>query len=135
MALSLTNFSAWQKESDRLREVREWLAHIGKKGRSTSRSVDILQISPAHCTAPKFTVAGQYVEAGNNYWESPGAFNEAMKSVILRRFKDLSTEAVKMLDEQLAAALIKAEGEVEAIQAEITEAKEIALRVLPDAAE
>lgn len=119
MTLNFANFSAWQNETARLAEARTWLAHNGKQGRGS----DILRLSPAHCSAPQFTFAGQYSEGGKNYWESPKEFNQAMQTVILRRFSELAEEAIGLLEKQTAASLVKAEGEVASVQAAIAEAK------------
>ena len=121
--MNLSNFQAWQARRAKLSEVRQWLAHIGKTGRSTRQHTYVLNISPAHCGAPSFTVAGQYTEGGTNYWESPKPFNEAMKTVILARFTELSNEAVTLLERQTDEALIKAEGEIADIQTAINAAK------------
>lgn len=126
MTLSLTKFSAWQECDRGLSEVREWLAHIGKTGRSTRDHTDIIRMSPAHCKSPAFTLAGQYRESGQNYWESPKQFNEAMKEVLLGRFKELANEAVALLEKEAAVALVNAENEIQAVQSEITAARAIA---------
>lgn len=129
MALSLQNFTAWQKECAKLEDVRTWLAHIGATGRSTRDHTDILRISPAHCANPNFTLAGQYYEGGPNYWPSPVPFNEAMGRVILRRFAELSAEAIIDLERQTAEYLVKAGAEIEAVQVEIADAKSLSARV------
>lgn len=126
MTLSLTKFAAWQECAGNLREVREWLAHIGKTGRSTRDHTDIIRMSPAHCKCPAFTLAGQYRESGQNYWESPKQFNAAIQQVILNHFKELAGEAVALLEKQAAEALVAAESEIQAVQAEITEARIVA---------
>ena len=119
MALYLSNFTAWQKESDKIGRSKNWLAHIGKSGRCG----DVLHLSPAHCTAPKFVIAGQYTEGGTNYWNSPEEFNLAMQDAIMARFPELAAAAVAVLERKAADALIKAEVEVAAIQDAITDAK------------
>lgn len=123
MTLSFSKFEAWQKESSKAREVLQWLNHIGQTGRSTRSSADVLNLSPGHCKAPQFTIAGQYTEGGNNYWESPDAFNDAMQAVILSRFKELSGEAVALIEKRVAEALVSAADEVAAVQAAVTDAK------------
>lgn len=120
----MAKFTEWQKKSAELRLVQEWLAHIGRHGRES----DVLRISPAHCRSPAFTIAGQYSTGGKNYWESPDQFNEAMKAVILKRFKELAEEAVSALEGEAATTLVAAECEVKTIQLAIDEAKRPALQ-------
>lgn len=129
MTLSFTKFAAWQERADDLRHLREWLAHIGKAGRSTRDHTDIIRMSPAHCKCPVFTLAGQYRESGQNYWESPKQFNEAMQAVILGRFKELADEALALLEKQSAAALVEAGDEIQAVQREIANAEKLSARI------
>ena len=121
--LSLSNFAAWSERNDKLLRAREWLARIGKTGRSTRDATDILHISPAHCRAPQFSIAGQYTTGGQNYWDSPGAFNDAIQTVILDHFTELAAEAMAFLQRQTDDALVKAESEIQAIQSAIMNAK------------
>ena len=124
--MSLNRFTAWQDKSQKLAKVKEWLAHIGKTGRSTRDHTYILRLSSAHCAAPKFSIAGQYHEGGQNYWDSPKEFNEAMLEVVLSHFKEMADEAVRMLERRAAQALVEAEGEISAVQAAIDDAKKAA---------
>jgi len=121
MPLSLSNFAAWQQKCAELANVRQWLDHIGKRGRES----DILNLSPGHCSPPKFTLSGQYTTGGQNYWESPNTFDVAMKAVIIRRFKELSEEAVALIEKEVAAYLVAAESEMDAVQTALTEAKSL----------
>ena len=123
MTISFEKFAVWQKEEAKLRDARQWLAHIGKTGRSTRNHVDILRISPAHCKPAKFTVAGQYTEGGNNYWESPDAFNDALMVIILQQFDGLSAAALVLLEKKVAEALVSAEDEAASVQEAIKAAK------------
>lgn len=117
MTLAFTHFAKWQKHTELLNQARTWLAHIGKHGRGS----DILQISPSHCKGLQFTIAGQYTEGGTNYWESPGAFNDAMKDVILASFTQLAKDAILLMEKRTDAALLNAKNEVAAVQNAITQ--------------
>ena len=123
MTLSFKRFQEWQKEAAILDGVRGWLSHIGATGRSFRGHTDILSLSPDHCKAPSFTVAGQYTEGGTNYWDSPTAFNDAMKVVILRRFKELSAEALGLIEAGASEMLIAAKGEIAEVQMAIDRAE------------
>jgi hypothetical protein len=120
MTLSVQRFAEWQKANRKIEEAREWMAHIGKQGRGT----DVLRISPAHCTAPKFSIAGQYTAGGQNYRESPSDFNVAIRDVVIRRFGELAAEAVALMEADARKKLIEAESEIAEIQSAISSAKE-----------
>jgi hypothetical protein len=121
--LNLANFHLWQERQRELQEVTKWLEHIGKTGRSTRDHTDILRLSPGHCKSPSFSVAGQYDEGGQNYWDSPKAFDNAIKTVILSRFESLANEALTLLKEKADAALVASKPEIAALQMAIDEAE------------
>lgn len=128
MTLSVSRFDEWKARSREERDAKEWLAHIGKHGRNND---DVLHISDAHCTSPKFTLAGQYTSGGQNYWESPKEFNSAIMAVIIERFSELSAEATQRMEVVSAQALIDAESQIADIHAAIQEAKAVTQRPTP----
>lgn len=126
MTLSVSRFDEWKARSREERDAKEWLAHIGRVGRKST-----LKLSPAHCKAPDFSVAGQYDTGGQNYWESPKAFNSAIMAVIIERFSELSAEATQRMEVVSAQALIDAESQIADIHAAIQEAKAVTQRPTP----
>lgn len=128
MTLSITKFAIWQEREAAISQARTWLNHIGNHGRGS----DILRISPAHCKAGNFTLAGQYTEGGKNYWESPTVFDQAMKDVVISRFPELAAEAIARLEQEAAMTLIEAETEISAINEAIQQAKTTMLRPTDD---
>ncbi|WP_303758383.1 hypothetical protein [Sphingobium yanoikuyae] len=114
MSLGIAKFTQFQKAQRDTAEAKEWLAHIGARGRGN----DTLQLSHAHCSM-KLTIAGQYTEGGKNYWESPACLNSALLSVIIRKRDELLAEAVELLKSRETSALIDAKSEIDAINAAI----------------
>lgn len=116
MAISLGKFAQFQKRQQETNEAVRWRAHIGAEGRHSTGGRERLALSPAHSSV-KLTVAGQYYDGGQNYWESPGALNDALRTVICRRQAELLDEAIAVLKAREAEALLEAKQEILAVNA------------------
>jgi hypothetical protein len=81
-----------------------------------------MDVSVGHCSL-KLVRAGQQYQGGQNYWESPGALNSMILSVILDRggFIDF---AIARLSERATKALADCEQETVDRLADIQKAKD-----------
>jgi len=79
-------------------------------------------LSLAHSSI-KLVRCGQSSAGAKNYHDSPGALNAALLEVIAARFDELVTQAVERLQANELKALIDCSAEIEAIQADIAQAK------------
>ncbi|MGO4316677.1 hypothetical protein [Agrobacterium sp. MCAB5] len=102
-------YTAYQTLKRDNAEVLTWLAHIGKKGRHT----DVLSLSVAHATV-KLVVAGQYSEGGQNYWDSPKAFNALLLKYVHDHFEEISAAIVSDMEAAEARAKAATKDELQA---------------------
>lgn len=92
-------YAEHQKIKNENASVRDWLGHIGKSGRGS----DTLHLSIAH-ESVKLCIAGQYTTGGENYRDSPAAFNALLLRYIHDNFAEIraSIEAVMSEREEKA---------------------------------
>lgn len=107
--VTLTAYNNYRAAAARRREAEKWMCHIGKHGHGS----DVLRISAVHSSI-KLTIAGQYTEGGQNYWDSPEVLNKALVGAILKHWDIISTAAVAALQGEENKALVAADAEVKA---------------------
>jgi len=105
-------FTAIKKQNT---DILDWLVHIGAKGRN-----ETLGLSVAHAKM-KLVVAGQYSTGGQNYWDSPDAFNNLLLEYVHTHFAEIRSSIEKTMALRLKEAraatrdeLLSALGEIEA---------------------
>lgn len=103
------NYAAYQATKRANDEIREWLAHIGKKGRER----DVLSLSPAHADI-KLVIAGQYSTGGENYRNSPRAFNALLLKYVHDHFEEIRAAIVADMEAAEASAKAATKSELQA---------------------
>ncbi|MBU6232491.1 hypothetical protein KGP36_07715 [Patescibacteria group bacterium] len=96
-------YDLWIEAQQRATEAKTWFDRIGKRAGYLN---DVFTLSKAHANKPKFVYCGQQSEGGQNYWESPQSFNEAMNEVIHAHFDELAKEAIERLELQSKEKLL-----------------------------
>lgn len=110
-------YTAYQTLKRDNAEVQAWLAHIGKKGRER----DVLSLSPAHADI-KLVIAGQYTTGGENYRNSPRAFNALLLKYIHDNFEEIRAAIVADMETAEANAKAATKGELQAALDELSAA-------------
>lgn len=87
-------YEAYRSKKRENDEIREWLSHIGAKGRGK----DVLSLSSAHANV-KLVIAGQYSDGGTNYRDSPKGFNALLMKYIHDNFEDIRAVIVAEMEQ------------------------------------
>jgi hypothetical protein len=114
----MTTFELWKKAQKELQEARSWVQLKGQRGYSN----DCFSLSPIHGQV-KMMLCGQHYSGGQNYWDSPEKFNEALREVMVEKFAELSAAVLDKLESKARIALIACQDEVAAMQDAIHAAK------------
>jgi len=88
-------YENYQKTKNGNATVREWLGHIGAQGRGS----DVLNLSIAHANV-KLVIAGQYTTSGDNYRDSPKAFNDLLLRYIHENFSAIKAVIEEVMVER-----------------------------------
>jgi hypothetical protein len=94
--MNIKSYDKWRKSVKNTREAREW----NDLPNGSRYQNDTFSISPTHSKAPVFVRCGQQHHAGQNYWNSPKEFNDAVMEYLIENFDTISSEAIKRLEQK-----------------------------------
>lgn len=124
----MREYDQWIEAQQNATEAKVWFERIGKRAGYEN---NVFTLSRAYATKPKFVYCGQQTQGGQNYWESPQSFNEAMNEVIHDHFDELAKEAIGRLESQAKKRLLAMNSLVDSLKEKIN--KEVEAEALAEA--
>lgn len=115
----MEKYNNYKKTQIEVLAAENWLS---LKDSCDSQTGKKFKISLPHSVF-KLTRCGQHNAGGNNYHESPEAFNKAMLVIIQNRYDELTQKALQFLRLKEKEALLALEEDIDNIKKEINEAK------------
>ena len=80
---------------------------------------DNFEISIAHCKPPMLTRAGQQNAGGQNYWETKGAFNQAILEYLVSTWDDHYPKVLEILNTKERERLKECQSYIDEMQSAI----------------
>ena len=106
----MEKFKVYEEKNTELKYAKGWVANKDKIDSQdhSHYSLSNIVFSADYC--------GQSHAGANNYHHSPKVFNEYMAKIIKKRFLELSSEAISLMEEDVKKALLESENELKSVQ-------------------
>jgi hypothetical protein len=119
----MESYKTWQQARQNLSRAREWIKLLGDKDSQDGRP---FSLSAPHGNV-KMVICGQHCAGGQNYWDSPEAFNRVLAEVMVENFQFISGKVIEKMQKTERTALIACKDMVDTMNEEIEVAEKSTL--------